>query len=317
MPADDFVPAVDDILERQAGVISRRQAVAAGMPVHSIRRQLRRREWVRVHAGVYVDHTGPLTWLQRAWSAVLYAEPAALCLESALDVESPVIHVAISRERSAPVTPDGVRIHRMAHLDDRVLWHVGPPRMRYEEAVLDVAARAVTDADAVAVLARSCQSRRTAATRLLACLSGRRRVRRRNWLRAVLVDIADGTCSVVEHGYLNRVERPHGLPRAVRQQPARSSTGIRYRDAVYGDRLLVELDGRLYHDSPERRDADFERDLDAAAEGRSTVRLSYRQVFDRPCRTAAKVAQVSRRHGIPARARPCGPHCELGATRAA
>ncbi|MGV0835473.1 type IV toxin-antitoxin system AbiEi family antitoxin domain-containing protein [Mycolicibacterium thermoresistibile] len=101
-------------LELQGGVVSRRQALAAGMQDHDIRRMLRRREWVRVHAGVYVDHTGPLSWLQRAWAAVLYAEPAALCLESALGVETTVIHVAISRERSAPVAPKGVRIHRIA-----------------------------------------------------------------------------------------------------------------------------------------------------------------------------------------------------------
>ncbi|MGV0835474.1 hypothetical protein [Mycolicibacterium thermoresistibile] len=194
-----------------------------------------------------------------------------------------------------------------------MLWHVGPPRMRYAEATLDVAARSVSDADAVAVLARSCQSRRTTAVRLLDCLSARRRLRRRDWLRAVRTDITDGACSVLEHGYVNRVERPHGLPAATRQQRAHTSVGICYRDAAYGDRLLVELDGKLYHDTPARRDADFERDLEAAAAGQSTVRLSYRQVFDRPCHTAAKVARVLRHHGVAVRERPCGPGCAIGA----
>ncbi len=42
-------------------------------------------------------------------------------------------------------------------------------------------------------------------------LDSRRRLRRRRWLRAVLLDIADGTCSVLEHGYLVRVERPQWI----------------------------------------------------------------------------------------------------------
>ncbi|WP_329604315.1 hypothetical protein [Mycolicibacterium fortuitum] len=65
-----------------------------------------------------------------------------------------------------------------------------------------------------------------------------------------------------------------------------------YRDAEYSERLIVELDGRVHHDSPPRRDADFERDFDSAADGRPTVRLSSGQVFDRPCQTAGKIAQV-------------------------
>lgn len=312
---------IEQILRLQTGVISRRQALRTGMQQHDIRRMIRRNAWARVHLGVYVDHTGPLTWLQRAWAAVLYAAPAALCLDSALMAadepgrsmrdEAAPIQVAVARRRAMLTDPQGVRIHHLAQFEGRVLWNVGPPRMRYEEATLDVACAATSELDAIAALADSCQSRRTTARRLLQTLDSRRRVHRRRWLRAVLADIADGTCSVLEHGYLDRVERPHGLPRAVRQQRNSSSVGICYRDAVYGGRLVVELDGRMFHDSATRRDADFERDLDAAAVGRSTVRLSYGQVFDRPCRTAAKIAQVLRLHGIAVHAHPCGPGCEL------
>lgn len=297
------------MLRQQDGGISRRQALDAGLREHEIRRLLRRNEWARVHTGVYVDHTGPLTWSQRAWAAVLYAAPAALCFESALEADTLPIHVAVAQRRPMLTEPAGVRIHHLVNLQERVLWNVSPPRMRHDEAVLDVACRATSELDAIAVLANACQSRRTTAHRLLQVLDSRARVRRRRWLRAVLVDIADGTCSVLEHGYLVRVERPHGLPRAVRQKRAALSVGVCYRDAEYGERLIVELDGRVHHDSATRRDADFERDLDAAVDGRSTVRLSYGQVFDRPCRTASKVAQVLTRHGIAVAGHPCGPGC--------
>lgn len=72
------------LLELQSGVVARRQVLAAGQTDNDIRRRLRRRAWAQVHPGVYVDHTGALTWLQRAWAAVLFAEPAALCHDSAL-----------------------------------------------------------------------------------------------------------------------------------------------------------------------------------------------------------------------------------------
>ncbi|GAS92246.1 type IV toxin-antitoxin system AbiEi family antitoxin domain-containing protein [Mycolicibacterium brisbanense] len=301
---------IGQTLRQQEGVISRRQALDFGLQQHDIRRLLRRNEWARVHDGVYVDHTGPLTWLQRAWAAVLYASPAALCLQSALADEGPLIHVAVARQRAMLAEPAGVRIHHLAHFEERVLWNVGPPRMRYDDAVLDVACCARSDFEAIAVLADACQSRRTTAQRLLRILDNRQRVRRRRWLRAVLLDIAEGTCSVLEHGYLARVERAHGLPTASRQMRSSSSVGVCYRDNEYG-RLVVELDGRMFHDSAAARNRDFERDLDAAVDGRSTVRLSYHQVFERPCRTAAKIAQVMRRHGIPVGGRTCRPGCEF------
>lgn len=303
---------VDEALRQQSGVIARRQALDAGMRSHDIRRLLRRNEWARAHDGIYVNHTGPLTWLQRAWAAVLYAAPAALCLESALADGGPVIHVAVGRGRGVLAEPYGVRIHHLAHLQGRVLWNLGPPRVRFEEAVLDVACQAVSEFDAIAVLANACQSRRTTARRILLALDARPRIRRRRWLRAVVVDIAEGTCSVLEHAYLNRVERAHGLPPATRQKRSASSVGACYRDAEYGQRLVVELDGLLFHDSASARNRDFERDLDAAVDGRSTIRLSYRQVFDRPCQTAAKITQVMRRHGITVSGHSCGPGCEFG-----
>lgn len=71
------VETLAELLDRQAGIMSRRQVlVLPGENDATIRRRLHRREWDQVHAGVYVDHTGPLTWLQRAWAAVLFAWPA-------------------------------------------------------------------------------------------------------------------------------------------------------------------------------------------------------------------------------------------------
>jgi hypothetical protein len=101
------------LLEVQDGVVSRRQLLELGAGQHDIDRMLRRRDLTRVHPGVYVNHTGPLIWVQRAWSAVLYYWPAALTQLSALPKppEAAHIHVAVDVRRSVAAIR-GVQVHR-------------------------------------------------------------------------------------------------------------------------------------------------------------------------------------------------------------
>ena len=304
----------DWILVDQSGLISRRQALGAGLTTSDIARKIRRREWAMVHPGVFVGHTAALTWQQRAWAAVLNSWPAALCHESAVraaegpgrrDRDDAVLHVAVASSRHL-VAPPGVRLHRSTSLLENVRWNLGPPRVRYEDAVLDTSLDAPSDLRSVAVLADACGSRRTTALRLLEVAEARTRLSRRAWLVGILNDVATGTCSVLEHGYLTRVERPHGLPRGERQVSHRHQGSHVFRDVEYRKAgVVVELDGRLFHSSVERRDVDMDRDLDAAVEGRETLRVSYGQVFDRACRTANRLAAVLTRHGWAGSARAC------------
>jgi hypothetical protein len=189
-----------------------------------------------------------------------------------------------------------------------VRWSQSPPRVRIEEAVIDVAAEAADDFAAIAVLADAVQSRRTTAARLQHTLSGRNRIARRGFLDGVLADVAEGTCSVLEHGYLTRVERPHRLPTGARQL-CESLRGPVYRDVDYREfGRLVELDGRLFHDTAADRDRDLERDLEVAVAGRTTVRLGWGQVFLRPCRTALRIGRWLQAGGWEGAPRMC-PGC--------
>ncbi|MCF6376394.1 hypothetical protein L2K70_02140 [Nocardioides KLBMP 9356] len=316
-----------ELLAAQDGVVSRAQALRAGLEPHDVRRLVRRRDLTPMHPGVLVDHTGDPTWVQRAWGAVLAcATPgaisgsdlaAALAGASAMraadgpgraEANAAPIVVAIPRERRV-VAPTGVRVVRTYGLDERVRWNLGPPRMAYDHAALDVAMEARSDFDAIGAVSRAVQSRHTTALRMMATLAERKRARRREFLEDVLRDVATGTCSVLEHGFLTLVERPHGLPAAERQLRVGTASGIVYRDASYGERL-VELDGRLWHDTALQRDKDFERDLDAAVAGMGTVRLTWGQVFDRPCSTAAKLSRLLVLDGWPP-ARPCASGCAV------
>lgn len=311
----------------QCGVVSRSQVLRLGLLPQDVRRMLRRRDLNLLFPGVYVAHTGEPTWVQRAWGAVLACSSprgfagaeldAALAGASAMRAadgpgrsfgDGGPIEVAVSRRRKV-IAPPGIRITRTFLLHDRVQWNLGPPRMRYDEAALDVALATTDDFAAVGAVARAVQSRHTTAVRIQRALASRARAPRRRFLEAVLGDVAEGTCSVLEHAYLTRVEQPHGLPRAIRQQRAGTVSGIVYRDNVYGERV-VELDGRLWHDTAEQRDRDFERDLDAAIDGKDTVRLTWGQVVGRPCTTAAKLSILLERDGWPP-GRPCGPGCAM------
>lgn len=319
--------AVRALLTRQDGVVSRRQVLASGLGEYDLRRLLHRGTWVVLLPGVYVSHTGTPTWQQLAWAAVLATWPAVLCGESALQAyDGPVpgrrrdvpqvVHVAIDRRRSVPAPVPGVKVHQVARLEESALWNLGPPRQRYADAVLDAALSAGCELDRVAVLARGCGTRGTTAQQLTTALERRRRAPHRRWTERVLRDLAEGTCSVLEHGYLTRVERPHGLPRATRQHRERSVSGVVYRDATYAT-AVVELDGRLFHHEQDARDRDLERDLDVAASGRTTVRLGWGQVLGRPCSTAVKVSAFLRHHEIAVELRPCGPTCAANGLRVA
>lgn len=294
------------LLDCQAGVISRSQAITAGLTDHDIRRLVRRREWVRVHTGVYVDHSGPLTWLQRAWAAVLSCAPAALCGESArraadgpgrsVHDDGHPIHVAVDHSRTVS-NPEGVRVHRVVGFATKVQWNTSPPRERIEHAVVSLAGAAVREIDAVAHIADAVGARLTTGRRLQSALNATSRIARRGFLERVIADVAAGTCSALEHGYLTRVERAHRLPTAARQL-RESAKGTLFRDAVYElFGLIVELDGRMFHSKARQHDRDLERDLDAALDTRLTVRLGWGQVFDRPCSTAAKLARILRDRG--------------------
>lgn len=306
-------------LSAQDRVISRRQVRVCGFDDVEIERRIRRREWARIHDGVYVGHTGEPSWQQLAWAAVLYHWPAALAGRSALVAhglrshdggEPTTMEVAVAHGRRV-VDPVGVRTSTLNDFDAATQTHLSPPRVRVEHAVLTVAAAARTEDAAVAVAADACQSRRTTARRLAECLQGRTRLRHRRLLLTILEDVAAGAYSALERRYLAQVERPHGLPLGKRQRRVSQGPSPAYRDVDYlGLRTVIELDGRLGHEKAADRWADIERDIDSIVAGETTVRLGWRQVLE-PCRVAGLVGRVLTTGGWTGEVKACGPECRV------
>jgi hypothetical protein len=295
------------------GVVTRGQLAAAGLGKADVERLLRRNALRRVHRSVFVDHTGPLTHQQRIWAAVLALAPAVVCGPTLLrpDPEAAEIHVAIDASRRVS-SPRGVRVHRVRGLDAVAQWRAEPPRMRREDAVLALVDAAATDLEVVRLMTDAARTRDIGADRLRAALGRRSRLRRRALVTALLDDIDEGANSVLEWGYVRRVERAHGLPRPDRQVTRRTPGGKEYRDAEYDAlRMVIELDGRLNHDSWEAENRDADRDLADHADGKLAVRLRWRQVFGTPCATAGRLAIILQGRGWTGHPRRCGPGCTL------
>ncbi len=309
-------PDLVSLLSTQSGVVSRGQLLSLGLSDHDIARLVRGRLLVRLHRSAYLDHTGSPTWEQRCWAAVLTMAPAALAGESALRAAEGVnsrrgstIHVAIPWECRRQAL-EGVRVVRTRDFATALHPGSGLPRIRYEHAVLDVLQSASGDMERISQLTLAVNSRRTSAARLRTALDRRPRLPGRKIVERLLEDIEEGTCSVLEHGHLTRIERPHGLPPTSRQVRAVLRDGVVYRDAVSRLGVCLELDGRL-HERGEERERDFDRDLAAAAAGLATVRLSYGQVYRRPCWTAGQLGRIYRAAGWSGEVRQCRSDCEV------
>ena len=311
--------AVAELFKAQDGVVSRRQLLELEATDSEIERKLRRREWARVHVGVYVEHTGPLTWDQRAWAAVLFYAPAALAGDSALraakvrshrQTATAPVRVCVDAGRTVRSRP-GITVVRISEWEARTLTNLSPPRQRLEEALVGVASTMTREDEAVALLADAVQQGRTTPGRLIAALEDHPRLRHRRLLLEILRDVEVGAYSVLERRYLVRVERPHGLPTAERQRRVRQGKSPAFRDVDYVELgTSVELDGRIGHEEPTDRWADLDRDLGAVVAGDLTLRAGWGQVLE-PCRLADVVGRILLERGPVPTLRGCRSGCPV------
>jgi hypothetical protein len=318
-----MIPQLPDeltrVARRQSGVVTRAQAFAAGMTRHAVYARLGGGRWQRLHVGVYAVYSGPPAWESLLWAAVLGARPGAvLSHQTAAELHGLIepakrsaIHVMV--DRGHPVAPmTGVVIHYSGRVDLARHPVLEPPRTRLEETVLDLAEAERTATGAISWILDACASRRTKPSRLAEAIDARPRMRWRKLLLAALGDARAGVHSILEHGYLHRVERPHGLPEGARQWRTRAAGTSRYEDVRYEEYgVIVELDGQVAHPDGGRW-RDVRRDNASAATGLITLRYSYADVTERPCEIADEVARALSSRGYAGTPRRCGPSCGLG-----
>jgi hypothetical protein len=314
-----------DLARFQAGVISRQQALAAGVSTSAIVSKVKYGRWRRIHWGVYATFTGPLTREAQLWAAVLYAGKGAQLshhtaaeLHGLYDGHSRQIHVTVpAHRRVRPVA--GMVIHISARSDPCARFPPGVlPRASVEETITDLVQAARNLDDACGWITSAFGRRLTGEIPLRAAMNSRKKLRWRSRLDDLVTAAAGGTHSVLEYHYDGDVERAHGLPAAMRQVPFTKPDGRRgYRDRYYREfGLVIELDGKRAH--PDQRGAqDRQRDNAATALGGSTLRYDWNDVTRDPCATAAQVAEALRARGWTGRLKPCSRSCRAPEPNAA
>jgi len=314
---DSFRECQRELVRLQEGVVTRGQALAAGLTPKAIEARLRRGHWQPIHPGVYATFTGEPGRPAMLWAAVLRAGKHAVLshqtaaeLHGLADVAAPLIHVTVP-SGSQVTRPLGVAVHYSRRLALSRHPALSPPRTRVEDTVLDLADGASSADEAIGLALRAIGRRRTTAQLRAATLRGRSRSRWRAGVLAALDPAAQGAHSLLEYRYGVRVEQPHGLPRGMRQRRVRRDGHHEYQDVTYDEYLtVVELDGGAAHPSGESW-RDRRRDNVNAAHGLVTLRLCWADVSEQPCATAALVGATLQRRGWRGRPTPCGPTCTL------
>jgi hypothetical protein len=112
----ELPPTLGYLAGNQSGVVSRSQALRAGLTVDTIKFRVRSGRWRQIHPGVYATFTGMPGRSARLWAAVLSAGPGAVLsyqtaaeLQGLADKPDDSIHVTVPRERHGPFTRPGGR----------------------------------------------------------------------------------------------------------------------------------------------------------------------------------------------------------------
>lgn len=279
---------IEPLLRAQAGVVSRRQALDAGMAERTIRRRLASGAWVSRHPQVYLAAGHRWSDEARVRAALLWADgtPATVTGAAAaywhrmIDRPPALIEVTLPRAARRP-GPDGVQVR------GRDLAPSDRTRIRgVDVARAPLAALEATVVEGSHVLDRALQ-KHTSLAEVQRCY--RRNLGLHGWaeVRRLLVAAADGGESAAERLLVRqlRVERVTGWELGL-------SFGPYTIDLAFpAARLAVEVDGWAWHSDPVRFRADRRKGNALTGAGWQLLRFTWHDL-DRDA--AAVVAEICR-----------------------
>jgi predicted transcriptional regulator of viral defense system len=194
-------PACRRLIKRQAGVITRRQALATGLPATTVETWVQRGLWTRLDRGIYAAGSGPPSREALLWAALLRAgSGAVLSHETAAELcglisePAPAIHVTVPARRNPARygTMPGIIVHRSALGGRRVSRDTGPPRTGIDDTVIDLAQGSATASEAFTWLSRAVSRQLTTVRRLRRAAATRTRLHWRAEIGRALTALAGG-----------------------------------------------------------------------------------------------------------------------------
>jgi very-short-patch-repair endonuclease len=258
-------------------VVTRAQLLRTGLDSKGISRRAGDGRLHRLHRGVYAVGHPVLVPNGRRLAAVLACGPgAALSHGSAAALHglwrsSGRMHVTVPR--GGPHTGDGITVHRTRRLDPADVTAIeGIAVTTVARTALDLAEHS-NPRMLMALLERADELELFDLREITACIDrnpGRRGI---TPLREAL-DLDMPGESELQRRFL-RLCRDAGLP-----EPEREVQLGAYRADFFWPRasLVVETDGRSFHDRRAAFESDRERDLDLAAAGIRTLRVTWRML---------------------------------------
>jgi very-short-patch-repair endonuclease len=268
---------VADVAAAQFGVVTRAQLLEAGVDSCAISRQVRAGRLHRLHRGVYAVGHRVLVPNGQRLAAVLACGPgAALSHASAAALHglwqsSARMHISVPR--NGPHTRDGPVVHRVRRLAEEDVTTVAGIRVTtVARTALDVAE--TSPPRIVAILLERADQHNVLDLAELRATVDRNPGRHGAKVLVEALDVEPPSKRELQRRFL-RLCRAHGLPEPEQEvQIGPYHVDFLWRDA----RLVVEADGRAYHEVRAAFERDRRRDLDLAARGLQTLRVTWQMV---------------------------------------
>jgi hypothetical protein len=288
--------AVLKVLRQQGDLITRTQILAAGWTEAALRYRTRvGGSWGTVLPGVYTNHTGPLTAVQREIAAVLYAgSQCVITGESALRqhgvpvAATDVVDVLVPHSMSRRST-GFVRLHRTSRIPDQPWVSDGMRWASVARAVADTARTKRELRDVTALVAMAVQRRKCTIQQLATELKAGP-CRGSALLKAALEEVADGVASAAEAD-LRKLIKVNKLPEPLYN--ARLYVGAEFLaepDAWWRDAGVAgEVDSREWHLSPADWARTMERHARMSAQGIIVLHFTPARIRSDGTRIAAEL----------------------------
>lgn len=281
-PVSASPPGVDrriaELATRQDGVVQRRQLIQLGLGAAAIDHRVRTRRLLVVHRGVYAVGHAALSRRGTLKAALFAAGPTAtLSHRTAAAVWKlsssmpPFVEVTVTRK--GPRTRRGLRVHETTR----------PPDVRILDSLpLTAPLRTLADLSATTPARRL---ERMCAEALVLELVTQDDL---DAARILAPGVAAPTRSEFERAF-RRALRRAGLPQPVTGYPI----GPHLADFAWAaERVVVETDGRRFHEHSLAFEDDRARDAHLAAQGWVVVRVTWRRLRDKPMLVMAQLAQT-------------------------
>jgi very-short-patch-repair endonuclease len=294
------IQAVRRVARGQHGVVTRRQAVAAGFSVSAIARAVERGEWRRLHSGIFVVDPAADPVMSRLMAAILrapgrtWASHRSACAVWGIGNITPLTPEVST---TAWLRHGCATVHRVVVMpDEDACRRMGLPVTSPERTLVDFGGVATTsdlEAAIINALRTGLTTRERLNERAVALAAPGRRGSRA--VTRILEEWGDGARSesVLESRLLGIIRR-HQLPEPARQWVVRDGGRFVARvDFAYPRRMVaIEADGYRWHTDSSRWRTDLSRRNALTKAGWLVLHFTWDDVNRRPGEVAATIARA-------------------------